>query len=101
MNLELIKEKLLFQMTGKEFLFLQEQRNNPTTSQNEEPLFINKKYVYGILGIAKIFNCSKSTANRIKKEGIIEGAIIQNGRKIIVDVELAMSLLEKHKLKKR
>lgn len=88
MNLELIKEKLLSQMTGKEFLFLQEQS-------------INKKYVYGILGIAKIFNCSKSTANRIKKEGIIEGAIIQKGRKIIVDVELAMSLLKKHKLKKR
>ena len=44
-----------------------------------------RKYVYGILGIAKLFGCSLPTANRIKKSGKIDKAITQIGRKIIVD----------------
>lgn len=99
MNLETIKDKLLFQMTGKEFLFLQQQSKNSNTSKPEELPVINKNYVYGIKGIAKLFGCSISSANRIKKEGIIEEAIIQNGRKIIVDAELAISLMKNYKSK--
>ncbi|MEI8203367.1 MAG: DUF3853 family protein [Bacteroidota bacterium] len=51
-----------------------------------------KKYVYGISGIASIFNCSIPTANRIKARGKIKNAITQIGRKIIVDVDLALKL---------
>lgn len=54
-----------------------------------------RKYVYGILGIAKLFGCSLPTANRIKKSGKIDKAITQIGRKIIVDVELALELAGK------
>lgn len=54
-----------------------------------------KKYVYGILGIAKLFGCSLPTANRIKKSGKIDKAITQIGRKIIVDAELALELAGK------
>lgn len=53
----------------------------------------DKKYVYGISGIAKLFNCSIPTANRIKKSRKIDKAICQIGRKIIVDVELALELV--------
>ena len=49
----------------------------------------------GILGIAKLFGCSLPTANRIKKSGKIDKAITQIGRKIIVDVELALELAGK------
>lgn len=56
------------------------------TSGNE------KKYVYGIAGIARLFNCSAPTANRIKKSGKIDKAIKQIGRKIIVDADLALEL---------
>lgn len=48
--------------------------------------------VYGIAGIAQIFNCSMTTANRIKRSGRIDRAITQHGRIIVVDVELALEL---------
>ena len=51
------------------------------------------KYVYGIAGIARLFNCSIPTANRIKKSGRIDKAIKQIGRKIVVDSELALQLV--------
>ena len=51
-----------------------------------------KRLVYGIAGIAQIFNCSMTTANRIKKSGRIDAAITQNGRIIIVDADRAIEL---------
>ncbi len=51
-----------------------------------------KKYVYGIRGIAGLFNCSMPTANRIKASGRIDGAITQIGRKIIIDADRALEL---------
>ena len=43
----------------------------------------------------KFFKCSIPTANRIKKSGVIDAAITQVGRKIVVDVELALELAKK------
>ena len=71
--------KRISEMTGEEFLQL---------IQSETP----KRYVYGIDGIASLFNCSTPTANRIKASGKIDKAIKQIGRKIIVDAELALEL---------
>ena len=53
-----------------------------------------KQYVYGIAGIAQIFNCSMTTANRIKANGKIGRAISQHGRMIVVDVDLALELMK-------
>ncbi|MFI3294042.1 MAG: DUF3853 family protein, partial [Rikenellaceae bacterium] len=39
-----------------------------------------------------LFGCSIPTAQRIKKSGVINRAITQLGRKIIVDAELALEL---------
>ena len=49
-------------------------------------------YVYGLAGIARLFGCSLPTANRIKQSGKINRAITKVGRKIIVDVDLALEL---------
>lgn len=57
-----------------------------------DPAKEEKKYVYGIRGIAGLFNCSIPTANRIKASGKIDGAITQIGRKIIVDADRALEL---------
>lgn len=57
----------------------------------------DKKYVYGISGIAELFQCSVATANKIKASGRIDKAIIQVGRKIIVDADLALELAGKKK----
>lgn len=96
MNLEILRVKPLIQMTGEEFIFLQNNLNNEVPLKNVQPEK-KEKHVFGILGIAKLFGCSKSSANRIKKSGIIDEAIIQNGRKIIVDAELALELMKESK----
>jgi 2,4-dienoyl-CoA reductase-like NADH-dependent reductase (Old Yellow Enzyme family) len=77
-----LSTKTIAEMTAEEFLTL--------SSQTQE-----KKYVYGIPGIAELFHCSKATANRIKASGKIDKAIVQIGRKIIVDVDLALELAAK------
>ena len=51
-----------------------------------------RRYEYGIAGIARIFNCSISTANRIKASGKIDKAISQRGRLIVIDAEKAIEL---------
>ena len=54
-----------------------------------------KRLVYGIAGIAQLFNCSMTTANRIKASGKINRAISQHGRIITVDADLALELMKK------
>ena len=53
-----------------------------------------KHLVYGIAGIAQLFNCSMTTANRIKASGKIKRAISQCGRMITVDADLALELMK-------
>lgn len=52
-----------------------------------------KRYVYGLFGISKLFGCSQATAQRIKSSGVIDAAISQNGKIIVVDADLALDLL--------
>ena len=97
MKIENLLEKPIWQMTGKEFLALNEQSRSTVQDQQIVSISdnsLNKKYVYGIRGIANLLNCSIAKANRIKKRGIIDEAIIQEGRSIMVDVELALSLIK-------
>lgn len=82
-------------MTGEEFIFLSKHASRQTETQPQPITDTERKYVYGILGIAKLFGCSLPTANRIKKSGKIDKATTQIGRKIIVDVELALELAGK------
>ena len=64
-----------------------------TTVTNTE-----RKYGYGLRGIAQTFGCSIPTAQRIKNSGKIDGALMQCGRKIVIDVEKALELSCKSKL---
>ena len=82
-------------MTGEEFIFLSKHASGQAEALPQPVTDTEKKYVYGILGIAKLFGCSLPTANRIKKSGKIDKAITQIGRKIIVDAELALELAGK------
>jgi hypothetical protein len=90
MDIESLKQKPIWQLTGEEFLLIQ--KNNLTVQEEKSNEILIDKYVYGIKGIARIFNSSVPTANRIKKSGKIDGAITQIGRKIVVDVQLALEL---------
>lgn len=91
-------EKLLQQpvcyMNGEEFAFLITNIGllKKETNQNSVPSSSKRQLAYGIKGIAETFGCSIPTANRIKKSGIIDDAISQIGRKIVIDAELALKL---------
>ena len=52
------------------------------------------KYVYGIKGIAQLFGCSISTAERLKRSGVLDGAVMQRNRSIIVDAQRALALFD-------
>ncbi len=72
----------LCNLTVKEFLEISKNLN----SEN--------MYEYGLKGLAKILGCSVSKASKIKSSGILDEAIIQNGRKIIIDSEKALELFK-------
>lgn len=86
----------LWQLTVGEFRQLLKEWGN-LSSPNVTPVGREKKYVYGIPGIAELFQCSVATANKIKASGRIDNAIIQIGRKIMVDADLALELAGKKK----
>ena len=68
-----------------------------TTTENKTEITPPKHLAYGIRGIADTFGCSIPTANRIKKSGVIDDAISQTGRKIVVDVDKALALAKEKK----
>ncbi|RLJ30663.1 uncharacterized protein DUF3853 [Chryseobacterium sp. 7] len=78
-------KKQLLQLTVGEFLGL---------LKNSVP---EKKYEYGLKGLAKMLGCSRSKASLIKSSGILDDAIVQNGNLIIIDKDKAMQLLAKRK----
>lgn len=92
--------KPLWQLTVAEFLELQKAAITPqqtqTPQQPETP-----EYVYGISGLAELLGCSKSTAANIKRSGIIDAAITQHNRTIIINASTALNLLNKHNSNRR
>lgn len=93
MELQVLLSKPVWQMTGEELLFLSRQTANTDSHPDSvKEIPAEKRYVYGIAGLCEIFGCSKPTAIRIKKSGRIDKAITQVGRKIVIDVELALQL---------
>ena len=94
---ELLKTPIC-KMDGEELAFL---ISSITSNQQSQMLLTQPQQkehnVYGIAGIAQIFGCSIPTASRIKKSGIINDAITQIGRKIVVNADKALELASKHK----
>ena len=77
-------------MTGEELLSLIESKSGNQVADSGVTTPSEKKYVYGINGIANFLGCSKSTANRLKKSGRFDRAIKQDGRKIIADAAILL-----------
>ena len=94
MTINELRDKPVWQMTGEELLFLAQHSNMSTSRESTKASSSKeeKRYVYGLAGIARLFGCSLPTANRIKHSGKINRAITQVGRKIIVDADLALEL---------
>lgn len=56
------------------------------------------RLVYGLRGIQDLFNCSHKTA-QYYKDFVIQEAVSQNGRKIVVDADLALKLFNERRAK--
>lgn len=80
--------KPIWQLTVGEFIELL----NKNTHNDVQPAKIEKEYAYGINGLAMLLGCSKNYAWKLKSTGLFDEAIIQNGRKIIIDKEKALEL---------
>ncbi|MDD6437901.1 MAG: DUF3853 family protein [Prevotella sp.] len=92
-SLEKLLQTPVCMMTGEELSLLLSNLNLLADKKSEPSSTPATKHLaYGIHGIAETFGCSIPTANRIKKSGIIDAAITQVGRKIVVDVDLALEL---------
>lgn len=60
-------------------------------SQKKNEAQTAKRYIYGLKGIRELFNVSHGTAQRYKNT-FLKPAIIQRGRKIMVDADEALQL---------
>lgn len=100
-SLEKLLQTPVCMMTGEELAFLMNNLSMLTgeTRSPKPAAPPNRKLAYGIRGIAETFGCSIPTANRIKKSGLIDKAISQAGRKIVLDVDLALELAAEHNIK--
>lgn len=87
-------DKPLWQFTGKDHAYMMKHILMESLSVESPEHTPKKRYVQGYQGIATLFGCSKSTAQRIKKSGIIDDAITQVNRKILVDADLALQLVK-------
>ncbi len=87
-------DKPLWQFTGKDHVYMMKHVLMESLSVESTEPSSQKRYVQGYQGIASLFGCSKSTAQRIKKSGIIDEAITQVNRKILVDADLALQLVK-------
>ena len=92
-NLIQLLQKPVAMMTGEELRYLLESSRGTETSDGTQTVQ-PKRMFFGIEGIAQIFGCSVPTANRIKKSGVINDAITQVGRKIIIDGDMALALVK-------
>ena len=92
--------KPLWQMTGEEFLQLNELTrgsSNPTTENNEPKL-----YAHGINELATKLGCCQSTVYSLKKLGILDSAIVsQIGKRIVFDVHRARELADEYQKSQR
>lgn len=53
---------------------------------------LENRHEYGLKGLAKVLGCSVSKASEIKSSGILDEAIIQKGKIIIIDKQKVLEL---------
>lgn len=82
----------VWQLTVRELLALIDKKQEITIKEESK-----KEYVYGLAGLAKTLGCSKNYAWKLKNTGMFDDAIIQNGRKIIIDSEKVLELFDNYK----
>lgn len=92
-------DKLIFQATVNDIAkaFAEHLKSVFLNLEGElkKELRLEKKYVYGVKGLAKLLGCSQATAQRIKSSGKIDQAIFQDGHTIVIDSDLVLELMKR------
>ena len=93
-------DKPLWQMTGEEFLQLNEMTRNNSSHSKEDSA--PKLYAHGINELASKLGCCQSTVYSLKKLGILDSAIVsQIGKRIVFDVNKARILADEYQKSQR
>lgn len=93
-------EKALVTCTVEEFLDRAVKKFAQFLAEEDAQKPVKKNLVYGLAGLSKLLGCSTSTAARIKKSGVLDAAIHQTGKLIVVDADLALDLMRMQNKKK-
>ena len=93
------ENKLLLNTTTEEFVEALRQGLGLAFSTDipEQQTMPKKHFVYGLKGLCSLLGCSLSTAARIKKSGVLDAAISQHGKIIVIDADFALELLNVQK----
>ena len=86
--------KALITCTVEEFLDAVADRFTQMMGDYQEEQGKKRNLVYGLAGLSQLLGCSQSTAARIKKSGVLDSAIRQTGKIIVVDADLALDLMK-------
>lgn len=62
---------------------------------------VKKHLVYGYAGLQKLLGVSHATVARLKRTGILDPAISQDGHIIVADADLVLDLLKVHKYNRK
>lgn len=85
-NIEILLEKPLWQMTGKDFCILTDFAN----SQRQEATSSDIVRITGVRALAEYLNCCESTVFMLRRNGVLDETILsQVGKKIVFDGEKA------------
>lgn len=87
------KDKMLIQATLGDLRSLIDEIVGDTHEAPKEDVKVKHRFVYGLQGLCDLLSCSTSTAARIKRSGVIDAAISQHGKIIVIDADMAIDLL--------
>ena len=94
--------KRLIDFTGRDLIqLLSDNLHLPEPVEGKDYAAEGAKFVYGLAGIAELFGFSKTSANRLKQSGKIDGAITQVGATIVVNAAKALELAGKKEKKRK
>jgi hypothetical protein len=103
-NIDINPDLPLFQLTAGqllEIIIYGTQAKTPIddpTAKIIDTTGSNRNFVYGLAGIMELFGFrSRTSAQRLKNSGVIDKAIHQCGKRIIVDVDKALELVRESK----
>ena len=68
------------------------------SGESQEVVKPTGRLVYGLRGIQDLFHCSHKQA-QFYKDHVIQEAVSQNGRKIVVDADRALQLFNERRAK--